>query len=202
VRPDAALPVAGDLNRRLIARSEEIARHAEPITVPWCLDDVPVTFEDYVAARFPALRRLAYLLTGDWSEAEDLVQDALVRCERRWRGIASDDPHAYVRRAVVNGASNWRRRRRLELPLSDDAAVPDHAPGVDARVVLLAALRRLPVDQRQVLVLRYFEQLSEAQTAQALGIPPGTVKSRTARALEALRRAGVDTTSAQAGVPS
>jgi RNA polymerase sigma-70 factor (sigma-E family) len=140
------------------------------------------------------LRRLAYLLTGDWAEAEDLVQDALVRCQRRWRAIAADDPHAYVRRAVVNGASNWRRRRRLELRLSEDASVPDHAPGVDARVVLLAALRRLPVEQRQVLVLRYFEQLSEAEAALALDIPPGTVKSRTSRALEALRRAGVDTT--------
>jgi RNA polymerase sigma-70 factor (sigma-E family) len=167
----------------------------EPIGRLWCLDDVPVAFEDYVAARFPALRRLAYLLTGDWAEAEDLVQDALVRCERRWRGIAADDPHAYVRRAVVNGASNWRRRRRLELPLSDSAVIDDHAAATDARVVLLAALRRLPLDQRQVLVLRFFEQLSESETAQALGIPAGTVKSRTSRGLDALRRAGLDVTS-------
>jgi RNA polymerase sigma-70 factor (sigma-E family) len=161
---------------------------------------VPVAFEDYVAARFPALRRLAYLLTGDWNEAEDLVQEALVRCERRWRGIAADDPHAYVRRAVVNGASNWRRRRRLELPLPDGTAVSDHAPATDARITLLSALRRLPLDQRQVLVLRFFEQLTEAETAQALGIPAGTVKSRTSRGLEALRQAGLETTSNRTGI--
>jgi RNA polymerase sigma-70 factor (sigma-E family) len=172
----------------------------EPNRLLWCLEEVPVAFEDYVAARFPALRRLAYLLTGDWNEAEDLVQEALVRCERRWRQIAADDPHAYVRRAVVNGASNWRRRRRLELPLAQDAAVSDHAPASDARVTLLAALRRLPVEQRQVLVLRFFEQLSEAETAQALGIPAGTVKSRSSRGLEALRRAGLDTTTTRTGI--
>jgi RNA polymerase sigma-70 factor (sigma-E family) len=156
---------------------------------------VRVAFEDYVASRFPALRRLAYLLTGDWSEAEDLVQDALVRCERRWRTIAADDPHAYVRKAVVNGAANWRRRRRYDLPLADGAGLTtDHTAATDARVVLLAALRLLPIDQRQVLVLRFFEQLSEAETAHALGIPAGTVKSRTSRGLDALRQAGVTAT--------
>ncbi|MCU1589617.1 MAG: polymerase, sigma-24 subunit, subfamily protein [Frankiales bacterium] len=152
---------------------------------------MPIAFEEYVAARFPALRRLAYLLTGDWTEAEDLVQDALVRCERRWSGIATDDPHAYVRRSVVNGAANWRRRRRIELPLDEGGAVADHTPATDERLVLLEALRRLPVDQRQVLALRFFEQLSEAETAHALDIAPGTVKSRTSRGLAALREAGL-----------
>jgi RNA polymerase sigma-70 factor (sigma-E family) len=161
----------------------------------WCLDGVAVAFEEYVAARFPALRRLAYLLTGDWTEAEDLVQEALVRCERRWHGIAADDPHAYVRRAVVNGAANWRRRRRTDLPLTEAELTGDHAASTDSRLVLLDALRRLPLDQRQVLVLRFFEQLSEAETAHALGIAPGTVKSRTSRGLDALRRAGVSATS-------
>jgi RNA polymerase sigma-70 factor (sigma-E family) len=155
---------------------------------------VEVSFEDYVAARFPALRRLAFLLTGDWGEAEDLVQEALLRCQRRWRGIAADDPHAYVRRAVVNGAANWRRRRRIELPLSETASSPDHSSRTDERVVLLDALRRLPVEQRQVLVLRFFEQLSEAETARALGVPEGTVKSRSSRGIAALRAAGLDAT--------
>jgi RNA polymerase sigma-70 factor (sigma-E family) len=155
---------------------------------------VQVSFEDYVAARFPALRRLAFLLTGDWTEAEDLVQEALLRCQRRWRAIAADDPHAYVRRAVVNGAANWRRRRRIELPLSETAALPDHSAGTDERLMLLAALRGLPVEQRQVLVLRFFEQLSEAETAHALGIPEGTVKSRTSRGLAGLRAAGLRAT--------
>ena len=175
----------------------------EPIAPLWCLDAVPVAFEEYVASRFPALRRLAFLLTGDWTEAEDLVQDALVRCERRWRTIAADDPHGYVRRAVVNGAANWRRRRRIELPLAESAGLTtDHTPSTDARIVLLAALRRLPIDQRQVLVLRFFEQLSEAETAHALGIAAGTVKSRTSRGLEALRQAGVTATPTRTGIAS
>jgi RNA polymerase sigma-70 factor (sigma-E family) len=157
---------------------------------------VPVPFEDYVASRFRALCRLAYLLTGDWAEAEDLVQEALVRCERRWRTISADDPHAYVRRAVVNGAANWRRRRRAELPLAEDVLTAgDHTAITDARLMLVAALRRLPMEQRQVLVLRFFEQLSEAETAHALGIAAGTVKSRTSRGLDALRSAGVTATS-------
>jgi RNA polymerase sigma-70 factor (sigma-E family) len=160
---------------------------------------VDVSFEAYVAARFPALRRLAFLLTGDWSEAEDLVQDALLRCERRWRTIVAEDPHAYVRRAVVNGAANWKRRRRIEMPLSESASIADHSAGTDERLTLLAALRRLPVEQRQVLVLRFFEQLSEAETAYALGLPPGTVKSRTSRGLAALREAGLQATTTRMG---
>jgi RNA polymerase sigma-70 factor (sigma-E family) len=157
---------------------------------------VPVPFEDYVASRLRALCRLAFLLTGDWAEGEDLVQEALVRCERRWRTIAADDPDAYVRRAVVNGAANWRRRRRTELPLTEELLpAGDHTAATDARLVLIAALRQLPMDQRQVLVLRFFEQLSEAETAHALSIAPGTVKSRTSRGLDALRNAGVTATS-------
>jgi RNA polymerase sigma-70 factor (sigma-E family) len=179
-----------------------IRNEAEPILASWCLDGVAVAFEEYVATRFPALRRLAYLLTGDWTEAEDVVQDALVRCERRWRGIAADDPHAYVRRAVVNGAANWRRRRRIELPLADTALTTDHAASTDARIVLLDALRQLPLDQRQVLVLRFFEQLSEAETAHAIGIAAGTVKSRTSRGLDALRRAGVAATANRTEISS
>jgi RNA polymerase sigma-70 factor (sigma-E family) len=152
---------------------------------------VDVEFEEYVSQRLPSLRRLAHLLTGDWAEAEDLVQDVLVRCEGRWRRIGLDDPHGYVRRAVVNAAANWRRRRRLEAPLADHAAVLDHAPDVEARVALLTALRRLPLPQRQVVVLRFYEQMTEAETAAALGIAVGTVKSRLSRALDALRRDGV-----------
>ena len=121
-------------------------------------------FEDYVREHYPALRRLALLLCADWGTADDLVQTALIRCERRWHLVA--DPHPYVRRAVVNAASTWRLRRRLGV---------------------LLALRSLPVGQRQVLVLRYFEGLSETEIAAALGIRTGTVKSRAARGLNALR---------------
>lgn len=150
-----------------------------------------VTFEEYVAARYIALRRLAFLLCGDWGEAEDLVQDSLVRCHRRWQRIQRDDPHAYVRRAVVNGAHNWRRARRITGPLPDSLAVGAASGSVDDRVALVASLRRLPIQQREVLVLRYFEQLSEAEIAGHLGISPGTVKSRAARGLAALRESGL-----------
>jgi RNA polymerase sigma-70 factor (sigma-E family) len=152
---------------------------------------VPVSFEEYVATRFVPLRRLAYLLTGDWAEAEDLVQGALVRCQPKWRSVVADDPHPYVRRAVVNAASTWRRRRRLEIRVDDRAAVPDHSDATDERLVLLAALRRLPVAQRQVLVLRFYERLSEGEIAATLGIAPGTVKSRLSRGLATLRDAGL-----------
>lgn len=138
-----------------------------------------------MAARYATLRRLAFLLCGDWAEAEDLVQTALVRCERRWARISAEDPHAYVRRAVINAAHSWRRRQRPSTVLDDSLAAPGTDP--DARVVLLKALRSIPTQQREVLVLRYFEQLSESEIADQLGIAPGTVKSRAARGLSALK---------------
>lgn len=142
-----------------------------------------------MSARYLALRRLAFLLCGDWGEAEDLVQDSLVRCHRRWDRIKQDDPHGYVRRAVVNGAHNWRRSRRIEGELP--ASLAARPSGVDDRLTLVAALRGLPLEQREVLVLRYFEQLSEREIAAHLGIAAGTVKSRSARGLAALREAGL-----------
>ncbi len=142
-------------------------------------------FEAYVRENYPALRRLALLLCGDWATADDLVQTALIRCERRWHLVV--EPHPYVRRAVVNAAGTWRVRRRLEAPLSalTDLAAADR--GSDDRLLVLSALRSLPLGQRQVLVLRYFEGLCETEIAELLGISVGTVKSRAARALTALR---------------
>jgi RNA polymerase sigma-70 factor (sigma-E family) len=148
-----------------------------------------VTFEEYVAARYVSLRRLAFLLCGDWAEAEDLVQESLVRCHRRWNRINRDDPHAYVRQALINGVHNWRRARRIERQLPEDLPAP--SAGSDDRVVLVAALRALPILQREVLVLRYFEELSEAEIAVQLAVAPGTVKSRAARGLALLRQAGL-----------
>lgn len=144
-----------------------------------------MTIEEYVAARYATLRRLAFLLCGDWTEAEDLVQIALVRCERRWGRISADDPHAYVRRAVINAAHSWRRRQRDSAPLDESLAAP--GTDADARLALLKALRAIPAQQREVLVLRYFEQLSESEIADQLGVPPGTVKSRAARGIAALK---------------
>lgn len=147
----------------------------------------PPPFEDFVRASYPSLRRLAFLLCAYWAAADDLVQTALIRCERRWPLVEPAARLAYVRRAVVNAASTWRLRRRLEAPLSVCDALPGDDSGSDDRLTVLAALRRLPLGQRQVVVLRYYEGLPEAEIAAVLGISRGTVKSRAARALGALR---------------
>ena len=146
------------------------------------------SFEEYVAARGRALWRSAWLLTGDRQRAEDLVQTALVKCWRRWDRIASDTGDAYVRRALVTTYIDWRRRKWVgEVPTS---ALPEPVAGdadPSVRRDVLAALARLPRGQRAVIVLRFYDDLTEAQTASALGISVGTVKSQTARALATLR---------------
>jgi RNA polymerase sigma-70 factor (sigma-E family) len=144
-------------------------------------------FDAYVRARYVELRRLAFLLCDDWAAADDAVQTALIRCERRWPLIGPEQQHAYVRRAVVNTTSSWRLRRRRHRPLSDLDHVAAPVQDSDSRLVVLAALRRLSAGQRQVLVLRYYEGLSEGEIAAVLGISAGTVKSRASRALAALR---------------
>ncbi|SDC83719.1 SigE family RNA polymerase sigma factor [Nocardioides lianchengensis] len=146
------------------------------------------SFETFVHDASDRLLRTAYLLTGDRGHAEDLVQTALLRTARRW-STARRDPAAYARRVVVNLAKDrWRdlRRRPGEAPLEVDVAVPV-TDGVADRDRLLRAARQLPAGQRAVLVLRYFDDLSVADTAAALGCSEGTVKSQTARALDRLR---------------
>lgn len=147
----------------------------------------PAGFEDFVRGRYAELRRLAFLLTGDWATAEDAVQTALIRCERRWGLVAAPQQYAYVRTSVVNATSTWRLRRRLHQPLSELVGVASPQADSDSRLTVLAALDRLPLAQRQVLVLRYYAGLSEAEIAATLGVSPGTVKSRASRALAALR---------------
>lgn len=151
--------------------------------------DAAPTFEEYVAARGRALWRSAWLLTGDDQRAEDLVQTALVKCWRRWDDIALDGAvDGYVRRALVTTYTDWRRRKWVgEVPT---AVLPDsweRDPDVSVRHDVLAALALLPRGQRAVVVLRFYDDLTEAQTAAALGVSVGTVKSQTARALAALR---------------
>ena len=143
-------------------------------------------FAEFVAARTPALARTAYLLTGDHHLAEDLVQTALFQAARHWERIEGH-PEAYVRRILyTQNVSWWRRRRLRETALEEyDAAAADADP--DLRLTLEEALRRLTPKQRTVLVLRFFEDLTEAQTATALGIGVGTVKSMTRQALHRLR---------------
>lgn len=150
-------------------------------------------FDEWVSATAPRLHRTAYLLTGDWALAQDLVQHA---CAATWPRFASlQQPEAYARTVVARTASSWFRRRwRGEVPHGElpDEAAPDGWGDVDRRAVLAVALRALPAKQRAVLVLRFYDDLSEADTAQALGWPVGSVKSTTSRALAALRTAGLD----------
>ncbi|PUA83110.1 SigE family RNA polymerase sigma factor [Nocardioides currus] len=148
-------------------------------------------FEAFVVRSSDRLLRTAFLLSGDHGHAEDMVQTALMRTARRW-STARREPDAYARRVVVNLAKDrWRLRgRRLgEAPLEIDVAIPVDDDGVADREQLLAAARQLPAGQRAVLVLRYFDDLSVAETAAALGCSTGTVKSQTSRALDKLRAA-------------
>lgn len=150
------------------------------------MDDAESAFRRFVADRSAALSRTAYLLTGDHHLAEDLLQTALVQAARRWERIESS-PEAYVRRILyTQNVSWWRRRRLVETSLASydgPAVAADH----DLRLTLEQALALLTTRQRTVLVLRYFEDLTEVQTAAVLGIGPGTVKSITRQALGRLR---------------
>jgi RNA polymerase sigma-70 factor (sigma-E family) len=143
-------------------------------------------FDEFVHTRGAALARTAYLLTGDHHLAEDLVQAALVQAASHWERIHTS-PEAYVRRAMYHQNISWWRRRKLaETPLeSYDAPVPAADPTI--RLTLEQALRRLTPRQRTVLVLRYFEDLTEVQTAAELGISSGAVKSMSRQALQRLR---------------
>lgn len=149
-------------------------------------------FRDFVVARQGALLRRAWLLTGDWASAEDLVQSALLRVWPRWgRVTASGQEDAYVRRVMLNLYLSGRRRRwTREAPtaqLPEPVAVDGYGD-VDVRVVLIRAVAALPPRQRAVIVLRFVEDLSELQTAHALGCAPGTIKSQTSKALATLRQ--------------
>ena len=144
-------------------------------------------FEEFAAAALPGLLRFGHVLTGDPLRAEELVQQALVSTWARWRKIEHDQPHAYVRRAMVHTHTSWWRRSRREapLPLGYDASAPVD-PDLGERDRTFAALRQLPPRQRAVIVLRYYEDLSEADIARVLGCSPGTVKSQASRALRTL----------------
>jgi RNA polymerase sigma-70 factor (sigma-E family) len=143
-------------------------------------------FAEFVAARSGALLRTAYLLTGDHHEAEDLVQTALIKVVPRWGRLREPEP--YVRRVLVNESiSRWRRRRWRETTVPEVHDAPVAGRDVDQQLVLRQALARLAPRQRAVVVLRYFDDLTEAQTAGALGISVGTVKSQSRDALARLR---------------
>ncbi|NUR95097.1 MAG: SigE family RNA polymerase sigma factor [Kribbellaceae bacterium] len=143
-------------------------------------------FDAFVAARSQALVRTAYLLTRDHALAEDLVQTALAKSWFRWSHIREDNPEPYVRRILVTTyASWWRRKWTGEIPTEELPETP--APHGEDRLDLWDAIGRLPRRQRAVVVLRFYEDLSEAETARLMGTSVGTVKSQTAKALTKLR---------------
>jgi RNA polymerase sigma-70 factor (sigma-E family) len=150
-------------------------------------------FAQFIKARSHALQRTAWLLTGDWGMAEDLVQTALARSWPRWERInRRDDPEVYVRRVMINTWRTWSRRRwRGEKATPDvepDAVVNDVASEVATRMYLRDLLATLSGRQRAVLVLRLYDDLPEAQVAEMLSCSTGTVKSTLSRALARLRQ--------------
>lgn len=152
-----------------------------------------MTFEEFAAWHLPAVLRFAGVLAGNRAAAEDIAQEVLARAYVRWGSIGSlDRPEMYVRKMILNEFLTARRRsRRLVLVGSfaemDNRVTPDHAAAYAERDELLAELAKLPAMQRAVLVLRYYEGLSDAGIASLLGVAPGTVRGYASRALAALR---------------
>jgi RNA polymerase sigma-70 factor (sigma-E family) len=153
---------------------------------------VTPTFEEFATARLAALLRHAVVLTGDRALAEDVVQEVLARAHARWSRIERlDQPEAYVRRMIVNEYLSWRRRFARVSPMETVTPPrpdgPDHATTHADREALRADLARLPRQQRAVLVLRYYEGMTDAEIAAVLGCTAGTVRGYAARALARLR---------------
>jgi RNA polymerase sigma-70 factor (sigma-E family) len=156
-------------------------------------DGTPADFSRFVASRWRALARTAYLLTGDFHEAEDLVQTTLARVYPHWHRVRPETAEHYVRRALVNNSRSRHRKRRvvhLLLPFLPESLGAEHGAAPRAgedRDVLIDALADLPERQRAVVVLRYWEDLSAEEVALAMGCSVGTVKSQASRALAKLR---------------
>ena len=150
-------------------------------------------FSEFAHSRWPALVRLGYAVAGDRNLAEDLAQTALANAYASWSRVRkADDPDAYVRRIVLNAHRGSFRKRRVSERLTESppdilAPVPDPAGQHGDRATVIAALGTLPRRQREVLVLRYWLDLTEAQVAATLGCSVGNVKSQTSRALSRLR---------------
>ncbi|GAA4521031.1 MULTISPECIES: SigE family RNA polymerase sigma factor [Nonomuraea] len=150
-------------------------------------------FRDFVAARGHALSRTAFLLTGDHGQAEDLLQETLVKAATRWRRVsAAADPEAYVRTMMLNQLRTWRRPRRLTIvptaDLPDSGPHHDQSTQADLKIMLGRALGVLTAKQRIVLYLRFYEDLPESAVAAQLGCSVGTVKRHAHDALNRLRR--------------
>jgi RNA polymerase sigma-70 factor (sigma-E family) len=152
--------------------------------------DGDVEFSAFAASRWPGLVRLAFGLTGDRWTAEDIAQTTLARAFVAWRRVSrADDPDAYLRRILINASHRRFRGRRVTEQPGDPPEIPVDGPAdlVGERAALLAALHELPPRQRAVVVLRYWEDLTDAQIAAALGCSASTVRSQLSRALAKLR---------------
>ena len=177
-------------NQRVDSREYDAA--APDTAIGWRMDERDTAYLDFVRARSHALLRSAYLLTGDQHLAEDLVQEALARTHRAWPRLdRAGNAEAYARRVMYHAqVSVWRRRRVAEvLPgdLPETTPGDDPAEAVTRRVAVQRALLTLSAKQRAVIVLRYFEDQTEAEAAAMLGVSVSTVKTQAARALERLR---------------
>jgi RNA polymerase sigma-70 factor (sigma-E family) len=144
------------------------------------------TFRAWALASQPRLLRTAILLTGDHQRAEDLVQEALTKVALRWRRLSDGHPDAYARQILVRDNISWWRRQRREVVREPEHAVARDEP-IQRRLLLRDALARLTDRQRAVIVLRYYDDLTAAATADAMGVSVGTVKSQTHLALRRLR---------------
>lgn len=147
------------------------------------------SFTAWATLRRPHLLRTASFLTGDTGRAEDLVQEALTKVAQRWPRLRDGNPDAYARQILVRDNISWWRRARFEVAseVSDPGRTPAGDSAVERRMVLVDALGRLTERQRAVLVLRYFDDLSEVEMAHTLGVSTGTVKSTAHLALRRLR---------------
>jgi RNA polymerase sigma-70 factor (sigma-E family) len=162
---------------------------------------VPVTYEEFVGSRLGALLRYALMLTGDPHTAQDLVQETMVRVQLNWRRVdRSDSPDGYVRKILTNQfielrRGSWLRRVLLRADPDEVRAAPaDHADETVERDRIWSLLSRLPRRQRAAVVLRYYEDLPDAEIAEALGCAVGTVRSSISRALATLRAELVEAT--------
>ncbi len=150
--------------------------------------EAEASFTRWAGERQLALLRTAVLLTGDHHRAEDLVQDALAKVAARWGRLRDEAPEAYARQVIVRtNISWWRKQRREVVTETGDRAVPGAELAVDRRLLLDRALARLTPRQRSTVVLRYYDDLSERETAETLGVSVGTVKSTTHDALRRMR---------------
>jgi len=153
------------------------------------LSDKDQKFREFFEAEFRPLRRLGYLLTGDWAEAEDLAQEAMVRTYRAWARITERErPGAYARSVLVNRRRSLLRRSAVAAKHAEMLRSPEYAPDLgDEGMVLWDAIRALPQRQRAAIILRFYEDMPEAEVASVLDMPVGTVKSLVHRGIGRLR---------------